>query len=88
MADDMGALREQINTVDEQLLSLLNKRAELALAIGAVKAASGQPVYDPAREDAVFTKLEKANAGPLSTGAIDEIYRTIIAICREMQVRP
>jgi len=88
MADDMDALREQINNIDMQLLQLLNKRAEVALSIGDIKAQTGQPVYVPAREDVVFTKLEQANRGPLSKGAVEEIYRTIIAICREMQARP
>jgi chorismate mutase/prephenate dehydratase len=88
MNNDITPLREQINTIDAQLVRLLNQRAEVAVAIGDIKAVTGQQVYDAAREGAVFAKIEALSQGPLSKGAIEEIYRAIIAACREIQTRP
>jgi len=80
------ALREDINVIDTQLVQLLNQRAEKALAIGKVKAELGERIYDPARENDIIDKIDALNHGPLSKGAIEEVYRAIITVCRELQM--
>ena len=42
-ADDIGKLRGEIDAIDDQLLALFNRRADLARRIGGVKA--GAPAY-------------------------------------------
>src|SRR5437867_11095784 len=59
------ALRQQIDRIDDQLLRLLSRRAELALAIAEQKARSNSEVYAPAREKGVLERLARANRGPL-----------------------
>jgi len=81
-------LREQINAVDSQLVENLNRRAELALALGEIKSAAGQKIYDPAREGEVIARVNSLNNGPLPKGSLEDIYRTIITACREIQARP
>ncbi|MFY7917612.1 MAG: chorismate mutase, partial [Rubrivivax sp.] len=44
------ALREQIDAVDRELLTLLNRRAGLALEVGEIKKHEGSPVFRPERE--------------------------------------
>jgi len=85
MQDDLNLLRERINTLDEQLLQLLNERAATALKIGKVKAHAGTKVYDPDRERAVLEHINSHNEGPLGKGAIEELFAAIITACREIQ---
>lgn len=75
---DIDDWREKIDKLDGKLLVLLNKRAVCALEIGKIKQATGQPVYVPDRESAVIDYLRDLNAGPLSDGAIQRIFRRII----------
>jgi chorismate mutase-like protein len=83
---DLDLYRAQIDALDTELVKLLNERAKIALSIGMIKTTTGQKVYDPAREGAVIEKIDKLNHGPLSKGAIEEIYRAIIAVCRQIQI--
>lgn len=86
-SEQLQELRTQIDSVDAQLVALLNKRAELAVTVGNIKASTGQKVYDPSREGDVISKIDALNDGPLSKGAIEEIYGAIITACREIQMR-
>ncbi len=82
-SDALQRLREQIDDVNTQLVQLLNKRAEVALQLGQAK--SGQPIYDPAREAVVLSKVAGDNLGPLSNQALQIIFTEIIASCRNIQ---
>lgn len=85
MQSNLTLLRNRINELDEQLVKLLNERADVALQIGELKAKEGLKVYDPSREGAVLEHVTSLNDGPLNRGAIQEIFATIITACREMQ---
>ncbi len=87
MPDDMDRLREHINRLDNQLVKLLNERAETALKIGKVKATTGTEVYDPNRERLVLDRIDTLNSGPLDKGALEEVFASIIAACRQIQMR-
>lgn len=82
---DVREIRRQIDTVDEQLLVLLNERARLALAVGKAKRGSGKQIYDPTREAEVLNRLTELNNGPLGKGAVEEVFAEIITVCREIQ---
>jgi chorismate mutase / prephenate dehydratase len=85
MEDDITRKRNEIDQVDQELVVLLNRRASIALEIGALKSRTGSKVYDPARERIILEKLEKLNQGPLGKGALEEVFTSIIAACRELQ---
>lgn len=79
MADkDLDAWREKIDTLNEQILMLLNQRAECALAVGEIKRAAGLPLYAPDRETAVLNQIKSLNEGPLSHDAVQRIFKQII----------
>jgi chorismate mutase-like protein len=77
--------RNKIDAVDEQIVRLINQRAEAAQAIGKLKQSANLPVYEPQREQAVFDRVRKANAGPLSDIEIVDIYQRIIDVMRALQ---
>jgi len=76
-------LRKQIDTIDEELVTLLNKRAQLSLQVRIAKGSSG--VYRPERETEVVQNVTRASTGPLSPEAIATLFHTIIYVCRSIQ---
>ena len=82
---DLSSLRIQIDTVDRELLALLNRRAALALEVGEIKRAEGSPVFRPERERQVIEGLRQANAGPLHADAVAPIWREIMSACRALE---
>jgi chorismate mutase-like protein len=79
--------RTEIDELDRELLQLLNRRARLAMKIGALKKTAGLPFCDPERERAVLSELQKANAGPLDALAVTKVFRRIIRESRNMETR-
>ncbi len=79
--------RTEIDELDRELLRLLNRRARLAMKVGALKRAAGLPCCDPERERAVLRDLQKANAGPLDGRAITKLFRRIIRESRDMETK-
>ncbi len=79
--------RTEIDDLDRELLRLLNRRARLAMKVGALKRAAGLPCCDPERERAVISDLQKANAGPLDALAITKVFRRIIRESRDMETK-
>jgi len=81
----LGELRAAIDRVDEDLVSLLGRRAELAQRIGALKDASDSITFVPARERAVLNHVEAVNKGPLPAAAIRGIFQQVIAASRNLE---
>ena len=79
--------RTEIDELDRELLRLLNRRARLAMKVGALKKAAGLPCCDPEREHAVLSDLKKANTGPLDGRAVTKLFRRIIRESRDMETK-
>jgi len=72
MSDILKQHRDQIDAIDEQLLKLVNERAQHAREIGNLK--NGGPIYRPEREAQVLRRLLEHNGGPLSGEAVTAIF--------------
>ena len=81
----MDVSREDINRVDEQIISLLSKRQELAADIGKLKRDLGIEIIDPAREQEVLRRISSKSNENLSTRAIRNIFSEIISAARSVQ---
>lgn len=75
--------RDQIDAIDQQLLTLVNQRAAHARQIGEIK--GGGPIYRPEREAQVLRRLIELNQGPLSDEAISAIFRSVMSNCRALE---
>jgi chorismate mutase/prephenate dehydratase len=76
---DLAPLRDQIDALDRQLVTLINERLQLAAEIGKIKRSTGGEIYVPEREDAVLRKLDTQNRGPIKAEALRAIYREIMS---------
>ena len=70
--------RAEIDAIDGELLRLLNKRAEIALRVGAAKTNAEASLCDPIRERDVLSRLRQENKGPFDEHSIDNIFQRII----------
>ena len=77
--------RKEIDALDGEILSLLNKRAEIALELGKIKSEINMDTYNPQREETVLRRLETENSGVFPRWAIRSVYREVISACRALQ---
>lgn len=87
-ADDgssLAGLRVQIDTLDAQLLDLLNRRARVAEQVGEVKKREGTPYFRPDRVAQVIEKMQRANGGPLKSLHVAAIWREIMSACLALE---
>ncbi len=75
----ISKLRKIVDSIDSEILELLNKRAAIILDIGKLKAKKKEEVYVPERESEVYKKLSLKNKGPLSSASVKAIYREIMS---------
>lgn len=84
---DLNRLRGEIDRLDDELLKLLNARAQVSRQIGETKRAEdpAAPVYRAEREAQVLRRLEGANAGPLSAEAVSRIFHEVMSASSALQ---
>jgi chorismate mutase / prephenate dehydratase len=82
---NLDGWRSRINDLDNQILDLLNQRAEAALHIGDLKRRQDAPSYVPEREAEVLRRLTSRNPGPLAPAAVADIWVQIISACRVLE---
>ena len=78
----LAEIRKQIDVLDEQILRLLNERADCVHEIGERKRAEGLEIYAPEREEQVYRALAEKNAkieGRLPESGVRAIYREIMS---------
>ena len=76
---NLDELRNQIDSLDSEIVRLLNERINVVLQIGEEKKNSGSEIYVPARERQVFEKIKSLNQGPLPAESAHAIYREIMS---------
>ena len=81
----IAALRDDIDTVDIELVRLLSRRAANALEIGRLKALLQMEIYQPAREEAVLRHVRSVNSGPLDGDAMARLFERIIDEARRLE---
>lgn len=81
----MDALRAEIDTLDRELLALLNRRAACSQEVGRIKAEERDLIFKPFREKEVLAGLAAANTGPLPEEHLRAIYREILSSSRRLQ---
>jgi len=77
--------RRRIDTIDEQLMRLLNSRSACAVEIGRIKRASGLPIYSPEREARILERVMRENPGPLEPTAVRRVFERIIDEARRLE---
>jgi chorismate mutase-like protein len=82
---EIEAWRRRIDSIDDQLMRLLNSRSACAVEIGRIKRVFGLPVYSPDREAWILDRLMRDNPGPLEAMAVRRVIERIIDESRRLE---
>ena len=85
MNPNLVDLRGQIDAIDQELLALLNRRAQVAEKVGEVKKREGTPFFRPDRVAKVIEQIQHANPGPLKREHVAAIWREIMSACLALE---
>ncbi len=78
-------LRRGIDEIDSEILRLLNRRAQLVLDVGRLKAEQSLDFHVPQREEEIYTRLAAENAGPFPAQAVRPVFREVISACLSLE---
>ena len=87
---DLNSLREKIDDIDAQLLTLFNQRASLAIEVAEAKRAALKPgetlsFFRPDREAQVIQRIQSLNPGPLSNQEVGRLIREVMSACLALE---
>jgi len=85
---DLQPLRKRIDTIDTQLLGLLNARAAVVADIYALKRAHGVARLDTQRTNAILDSLAAASAGPLGADDVRALFGPMLTFFVERYAPP
>ncbi len=83
--DDIKSLRDDIDRIDSQIISLLKERAEIAKKVGNYKKARSLPLHVVSREREIMDRIGEMNTHPFPTDALRHIYREILSACLSLE---
>lgn len=81
---DLNAIRERINTIDDQMVELFVERMQMAAEVAGAKAEKNLPVLDLRREQAVLERVME-KAGEEFEIYVNKLYQTMFDISKSYQ---
>ncbi|MBK8918486.1 MAG: prephenate dehydratase [Azonexus sp.] len=87
LSQELAGVRAEIDGIDSELLTLLNRRAHCAQKVGEIKARHGEAghIYRPEREAQVLRRLQGENVGPFDDEQITWFFREIMSACLSLE---
>lgn len=79
------SVRDNIDSIDNQILTLLKERLACAKEIGRLKAGENRAKWDPLRERQIYDRLLGDNKEFFPPNALKSIFHEIITTCRLSQ---
>ncbi len=85
--DNLKAIRDRIDALDEQIQQLINERARCAQEIAQAKLRDDADVefYRAEREAEVLRRVMERNAGPLNDEEMARLFREIMSACLALE---
>ncbi|MFH1767980.1 MAG: prephenate dehydratase [Candidatus Omnitrophota bacterium] len=82
----LSKIRRKIDSVDSEIIKMLNERAKLASQVANFKTKNKLDIYSAEREALILGRLKKISHGPLQDSDIEIIFREILSVCRALRV--
>ena len=83
--NELDQLRQRVEEINLQLLSLINERARAVQEIGRVKETQGVHRYDPVRERHMLDLIRENNDGPFDNATILHLFKQIFKAGLDLQ---
>jgi chorismate mutase/prephenate dehydratase len=81
----IAEIRQRIDGIDSEILRLLNRRAELVLEVGRLKAEQNLDFHVPQREEEIYARLSAEHTGPFPAQAVRPVFREVISACLSLE---
>ncbi|MDP2194217.1 MAG: chorismate mutase, partial [Alphaproteobacteria bacterium] len=81
--------RSLIDTLDNEVIALLNRRMEVVRRVGEIKHENKGAIYRPEREKSIIDRLSQLSlegGGLLNRPAIEAIFLEIFAVARNLEL--
>ncbi|MEE3460540.1 MAG: prephenate dehydratase [Lachnospiraceae bacterium] len=85
MIRDLNDSRKEIDEIDKNIVSLFERRMQVANDIAKYKKSTGRKVYDPEREEQKLLTLTGLTDSGFGKLAVDDLFRQIMSISRKYQ---
>ncbi len=88
LPNTLAEVRQQIDSLDSELIALISKRARLAERVAEIKQLSNESqtsFYRPEREAQVLSRVRERNPGPLSGDTMVWLFREIMSACLALE---
>lgn len=82
---DLSNARIKINSLDKEIVHLLEKRFEIVLEIGKYKKENNIPVYDEQREKTVVKNCISYLNNKEFSKQIEDIYKQVMTSSKELE---
>ncbi|MDO4345403.1 MAG: prephenate dehydratase [Eubacteriales bacterium] len=83
--NDLLELRNQIDSIDRQIVELYEKRMEISGQVAEYKIQTGKKVFDKDREDAKLAALTAMTHSDFNNHGIAELFSQIMSMSRKLQ---
>lgn len=85
--EELGKIRDTIDSIDKQIHRLLNQRAEAAQEVARIKLSANPDAifYRPEREAQVLRMVKERNEGPLGDEEVARLFREIMSACLALE---
>lgn len=84
---DLGVLREQIDEIDAQIVSLYEKRMDVCSQVAEYKIENGKKVFDRVREEEKIRAVKAMTHNEFNKHGIGELFEQIMSMSRKLQYR-
>src|SRR5450755_165469 len=74
----LSSSRQRIDSIDGQIVKLLNERAQVVRDVGLIKKQYHAPASAPGREEQVLHRVAGEAQAPLTPSAIEAIYKVVL----------
>ena len=79
---DLACLREELDTINQELLALLERRGRIVHQVMQIKREYALPAHDPERERRMVEALLSAASDVYPRAALERVFSTIFEVSR------
>jgi chorismate mutase len=84
---NLDIIRQEIDQLDQELVALLEKRMQLVNQVAAYKKATGKPILDTSREEAVLQKVASRVENKAFEETVVNTFADIMKNSRDYQAK-
>ena len=82
---DLLQLRQQIDTIDRQIVDLYEKRMDVSRQVAEYKIETGKKVFDKQREQEKIARVKALTHNDFNSHGVEELFEQIMSMSRKLQ---